>query len=320
MAYIVTALPDYTRDNADDLVYRSLFTARTGSIIENEGNVQTGIKSAENIEIFDTDAIFQTDGCGWSPTGNTAFTQRALTVGKVKIEEQLCQKTLEAKWTQMALKKGSDYSEDGIAFAETFSNMKADIIGEQLEIADWQGNTLSGNPNLNKYDGLIKLIDNSGVAVNGNPTNITAATGITAGNVKGIVNGMWVNLPARLKGKSDLRIFCGWDTFSLFVSAYTDANLFNFAPKGTEVSAENGEIIIPGTNYRLTAVHGLDGTNRLFAIRTSNMYLGVDLEHEEEEFKIWYSQDNDEHRFRAAFKRAINVAFPNEVVSFKLVP
>ncbi len=115
MAYNVSALPDYTKDNVDALIYRSLFTARTGAIIEAEGNVQTGIKSTENIEIFSTDVIFQTDACGWSPSGNTSFTQRVLTVGKIKSEETLCQKTLETKYTQLALKKGSTYDGD-IAF------------------------------------------------------------------------------------------------------------------------------------------------------------------------------------------------------------
>lgn len=317
MAYDVTALPAYVKDNVDDLIYRSLFTSRTASLIEAEGHVQTGIKSTENIEIFNTDAIFQTDSCGWSPSGNTSFTQRPLAVGAIKVEEAICPKNLESKYTQWALKKGS--KTDYMPFEEQYSNMKADVIAEQLEVADWQGNTASGNANLNKYDGLIKLLDASGATINGNPSGITVATGITASNIKGIAAGMWSALPARIQGKDDVRIFCGWDFFTLYINAFTDLNLFHFAPNGGEVNAGVGEVTIPGTNYKLTAVHGLDGTNRLFAIRMSNLYLGVDMEHEEEDFNIWYSQDNNEMRYRAEFKRGINVAFPNEVVSFKLV-
>jgi hypothetical protein len=163
------------------------------------------------------------------------------------------------------------------------------------------------------------LIDAAATAANGNPTAITTGTGITTSNVKGIVSGMWVALPARVQGKSDVRIFCGWDTFNKFISAYTDINLFNFAPKGTEVSAENGEVIIPGTNYKLTAVHGLDGTNRLFGIRMSNIFMGTDLENEEERWEIFFAKEADEIRFIAEWKDGINVAFPNEIVSFKLV-
>jgi hypothetical protein len=130
---------------------------------------------------------------------------------------------------------------------------------------------------------------------------------------------MWLAMPANIMGKDDIRIFCGWDTFNKFISAYTDVNLFHFAPSGSEVSAANGEVIVPGTNYKLTAVHGLDGTNRLFAIRMSNIFLGTDLENEEERWEIFFAKEADEIRFVAEFKDGINVAFPDEIVSFKLV-
>lgn len=318
MAYNVSALTDYTIENEELLVMKSLFDSKTQQLIQSEGNVMTGVKSSEKINILDTDATFQTGGtCGFLSSGATTFTQRTVTVGKIKVNEALCPKALEAKYTQKALQLGSRY--ENIPFEQQYTDLKASTIAQQLEVALWQGDTTSVNANLNKFDGLIKLIDAAGTAVNGNPTGITSGTGITSSNVKDIVNGMWGKLPAALMGKDDVRVFCGWDVFNLFIQAYTDANLFAFAPKGTEVSAANGEVIIPGTNYRLTAVHGLDGTNRLFSIRMSNIFLGVDLENEEERWEIFFAKEADEIRFVAEFKEGINVAFPNEIVSFKLV-
>jgi hypothetical protein len=145
------------------------------------------------------------------------------------------------------------------------------------------------------------------------------ATGITSANATTIVNNMWGKIPADVQGSDDLLIFCGWDVFYTYVAAYTAANLFAFAPKGNEVGAASGEITIPGTNYKLTAVHGLDGTNRLFSIRTSNMFAGVDLQNEEDKFSIMEDQFKDFLRFKAHFKYGVNVAFPAEIVSFKLV-
>jgi hypothetical protein len=137
--------------------------------------------------------------------------------------------------------------------------------------------------------------------------------------VVGIVNGIVAKLPADVLGQEDVRIFCGWDVFATYVAAYTALNLFAFAPTGKEVSAANGEIVIPGTYYKLTAVHGLDGTNRLFAIRTSNMFLGTDLENDYESWSIMPDQFKDYLRFKVLFKYGVNVAFPNEIVQFKLV-
>lgn len=318
MAFDVSALTNYTIENEELLVMKSLFDSKTQRLIQAEGNIMTGVKSSEKINILDTDALFQTGGtCGFTSSGTTAFTQRTVTVGKIKVNESLCPKALETKYTQKALQLGSRYEK--IPFEQQYTDLKAGTIAQQLEVALWQGDTTSGSANINKFDGLIKLIDTAAVSVNGNPTAITTATGITTSNVKGIVINMWLLLPAAVMGKDDVRVFCGWDTFNKFISAYTDANLFAFAPKGSEVSAANGEVIIPGTNYKLTAVHGLDGTNRLFSIRMSNIFLGVDLENEEERWEIFFAKEADEVRFVAEFKEGINVAFPNEIVSFKLV-
>lgn len=318
MAYNVAALTDYTIENENLLVMKSQFGSKTQDLIQKEGNVMTGVKSSEQINILDTDATFQTGGtCGFLSSGATTFTQRAVTVGKIKVNESLCPKALEAKYTQKALQIGSRY--ESIPFEQEYTDLKASKIAQQLEVAFWQGDTTSVNANLNKFDGLIKLIDAAGTAANGNPTGITTGTGITTANVKGIVAGMWLAMPANIQGKDDIRIFCGWDTFNKYIAAFTDANLYHFAPKGSELAAEAGEVLIIGTNYKLTAVHGLDGTNRLFGIRMSNIYLGTDLENEEERWEIFFAKEADEIRFVAEFKDGINVAFPDEIVSFKLV-
>lgn len=324
MAYNVAALTDYTKENEELLVMRSLFQGKTAQLVQREGTIMTGIKSSEKINIMDTDATFQAGGtCGFLSSGTTTFTQRTITVGKIKINESLCPKALEAKYTQKALQVGSKY--ENIPFEQEYTDRKSGKIAEQLETAFWQGDTASVDANLNKFDGYIKLIDNAATAVAANAAAyisggaISTATGITTANVKAIVAAMWLAMPARVQGKEDVRVFCGWDTFNKFIAAYTDLNLFHFAPAGTEVSAANGEVIIPGTNYKLTAVHGLDGTNRLFSLRMSNMFMGTDLENEEERWEIFFAKEADEIRFVAEFKDGVNVAFPDEVVSFKLV-
>jgi len=323
MAYSVSGLTDYTIENQELLVMKSLFDGKTAQVMQKEGNVMTGVKSSEKINILDTDALFQTGGtCGFTSSGTTTFTQRTVTVGKIKVNEALCPKALEAKYTQKALQVGSRY--DSVPFEKQYTDQKANTIANQIENSLWQGNTAVGDPNLNKFDGLIKLIDAAGTSVSSNQAAyttgapITAATGITTSNVKAIVAGMWIAMPAKIQGKEDVRIFCGWDVFNKFIAAYTDLNLFHFAPAGSEVSAANGEVIVPGTNYKLTAVHGLDGTNRLFTMRTSNMFLGTDLENEEERWEIFFAKEADEIRFISEFKYGVNVAFPDECVDFEL--
>lgn len=317
MALDVSTLVSYVIENEDLLISKSLFGSRTSELILSEGTVMTGVKFAEQINILATDAIFQNGvGCTKVSSGNTSITQRKVVIGEIAVIEDICVKQLNKTYLSKALAKGSN--SNVLPFEKQYTDVKSGTISENVETALWQGDITSGNANLNRFDGLIKLIDAAATAVAANTTNILVATGIVAANVKGIVDSMWLTLPARVTGKEDLRIFCGWDVFNLYIAAYTTANLFAFAPKGNEVAATNGEIIIPGTNYKLTAVHGLDGTSRLFGLRMSNLFEGTDLENEEEQFEMMEDQFKDFIRFKCYFKMGVNVAFPNEITQFKL--
>ena len=324
MALSVATLTNYVIENENLLVTKSLFGARTAELIMSEGTVMTGVKYAEKINILATDAIFQNGtGCTRVSSGNTSLTQRQVTIGEIAVVEDICVKTLNSTYMSKKMVGGSN--DNKLPFEQEYSELKAKTIAKQLETALWQGDTGSANANLSRFDGLIKLIDAAAASVAANAAAyiasgapIATATGITLSNVKAIVNAMWLGLPSDITGADDLRIFCGWDTFNKYINAFTDQNLFNFAPAGSEVSAANGVVIIPGTNYKLTAVHGLDGTNRLFTMRMSNLFLGVDLENEEDKFEMFYAKEANEVRYHVQFKAGVQIAFPSQIVKFTL--
>ena len=103
MAFVVASLANYTEENVTQLVASSVLGSKTITLIKDQGNVMLGVKSAETVNIMDTDAFFQ-DGssCGFNASGTTTFTQRTLTIGKIKVNEALCPKDLEAKYLQKA--------------------------------------------------------------------------------------------------------------------------------------------------------------------------------------------------------------------------
>lgn len=322
-ALVVSGLTDYVHENDDLLLTKSLFSGKTADLIAEEGTLMLGVKSSEKLAILDTDAIFQDGtGCVRTSSGTTSLTQRTVTVGKIAVVEDICVDDLDKKYTSRKLKRGSNNNE--LPFEQEYTDLKAAAIAKQLEVAIWQGNTAHGDANLNKFDGFIKIIDAASGVVNANLAAyngtgaIATGTGITLSNVKAIVDSMWLALPADITGKDDIRVFCGWDTFNKYIASFRDQNLFNFAPTGSEVKVENGEVTIPGTNYKLTAVHGLDGTNRLFATRMKNLVEATDLEHEEEEFIMKGDYWEDYLRFKVRFKFGVQIGFPNEIVSFKL--
>ncbi len=49
-------------------------------VIGSANQVQVGVKSASALNILASTVFFQADGCGYNPSGTTAFTQRNITV------------------------------------------------------------------------------------------------------------------------------------------------------------------------------------------------------------------------------------------------
>jgi hypothetical protein len=317
MAFNLSALGAYTKQSIEPLLMSAIFVAKTQDLIKSKGRILTGVKGPQAIPIFDTDAVFQLDACGYNPSGTTAFTQRTITPGKIKIEETLCPKDLEAYFTSEALKAGSTYEDFGNAtFEAAYLERKNEKISAQLETAIWQGDTASSTQNLNRFDGLIKLID-AGSPVDGNVsgfTGVATITQITPSNVIAAVKGVKNAIPAALKGMTDVVIFCGYDVYDMYVDAGITANLFHY---NFNDNSNYGGLKVPGTGIMLEAVHGLDGTGDMYATRMSNVIMGVDVISEPESYDLWYSKDNNEVRSRVAFKMGVNVAFTSEVVKFK---
>ena len=309
MSFTVSSLAAYTNEQSTDLLVKALFSNKTAATLYAANQVQVGVKSAASLNILASTVYFQADGCGYNPSGVTTFTQRNITVGAVKVEETLCPKTLEAKWMQTQIMPGSPTM---VPFEEQIGNEKAAVIAQTLETAMWQGDTASGNPNLSRFDGFSKIIAAaSPTLANAAPTTFTT---VTSANIDDIWDQIYANIPAAVATKTDLVCFLGVDAYKLMLVNLKNANLFHYvADAATEMT-----MVYPGTNMTLIAVGGLNGTNKLFAGSLSNFYLGTDLAHEEEDVKMWYSQDADEVRVRFTFKYGVQVAFPSEVVYFTL--
>jgi len=310
MAYSFTGLTSYTDQERLPLITKAVFSARSASLFTK----QVGIKFAAALNLMDTDAVLQSgDTCGYTTSGTTAFTQRNITVGRMKVQETLCPRSLEQYWMQTQLTAGSTY--DGVPFEQAFSEQKALRIAEALENAIWQGNAY--------FSGINQLLNAaSGSTISGNTGAVSASVGITASNVIGIFDAIYNQIPQAILTRNDLVIFCGWNNYRTLVQAFKQGtNTGGLAVLYNQVdlaSLANGEFVYPGTNVRVIAVPGLTNTNRIVATYLGNLFYGTDLLSDEEQFSIWFSKDNDEVRFQAAFKAGVQFAYPDLIVDFRL--
>jgi hypothetical protein len=324
--YDTAGLPAVVNDLSLTLLTRSFFEGKTGGLFQ----VMPGIKSTEDLHYIENDLYYQADsGCAFNASGATTFSKRTITVGKIKIQQEFCSRDLEGFWTERALKAGANY--DYIAFEQDIMNLITKKMIEAKETALWKSKIGGGGGlNLIQYDGFIAIIDAASAStINGNPTGITKATGITAANVIGIFDGMWAVLPAKLKRKDDLSFFCDSIVFDLLILALKNANMYHY--DGVSATPyQSGVITLPGAGYKVTCLYGLDPLNaagttafaaeqRIYLARTSNFVIGTDLESDEDYFDVRENPITKTMMVDIHFKEGTQVKFPNEIVVFKLV-
>ena len=316
MALSFSGISAYTKQDIAPLLAEAVFSAKTQSLLKAGGILLPKTKSSVAVPKLATNANFQADACGWNTSGTTTLSQATVTVGKIKIEEAICPKDFEAYFSQEALRAGSTYEDFGWAeFQTKFAEQKNKMIAKQLEVGIWQGDTASGSENLKRFDGLIKQID-AGSPVDANVSGFISGAPIstlTQNNIVSALQGMYKAIPVEIVDAEDLHIFVGFDAYRLAVLAYQALNLFNY-----QVDADADKMfVIPGTNVKLVAVNGLNGTGDMYATTLSNIAMAFDLEAEEDNYTIWYSKDNNEVRYRVAFKLGVNVAYTQFCVKFK---
>lgn len=320
MGFSLGTLTGYTDQEELKLLVATVYEPETAQILNSAGQILKGIKSSKALPILESTIEAQAGACGFTASGSTAITQRTITVKNPMFMDSFCPKDLEPYFTQKGLSPGNP--EDLGTFQTQIGDEISGKIKEWTEVRIWQGDT----SNTGEWDGFKTLLDDAGFGgasdpVEGNPSSwggqvFASAGGITTSNIDEVLAQIQTVLPAKVRAKSitakDVVAFCGTDTFQKAVMNLADRNLFHFMPPDGSTSH-----YFPGCTYKLVAVPGLDGTDVIIASRLNNMFLGTDLLGEEEEFKIWWSQDLQKVLWKVDFKYGAQFAFLTEVVYFK---
>lgn len=297
MGFIVNALPDYVKENADKLLYKIIFGA---SSIQ-RFTKQLGVKGKAAINILNTTPVFQ-DGsdCGFTPQGDATFTQRIIDTNLVKVNMDFCHLALIGKYAEYQLRVKADQTD--MPFEEEISNSIVDDIRNGMEMAVWQGDTASSDATLKRFDGLLKILDNAAGVVEVSLSGTKAWDDLKA---------ILAKIPAHVLRKPGLKINVSPEFFTAFTQELVAANLFHYA--GPQ-NANPLEFVLPGTNIPVVSVDGLSGTKKVVAAVDDNIYYGTDMEGDSEDIDLWFSKDNDKFRLKARWNAGVQVAFPDEVV------
>jgi len=305
--YDVSGLNAYVDDQREDLIHRSVTEAQTLSYIA----IQQGIKGTEDLKLLNDSIVYQTGDCSMSPSGDTIFTDRQISVETIGYLKRFCQKDLAGFWTQLALRPGAMAEDKTLPFEQVLINYLLELHAFELEKLIWQGNKLTGSGNLAFMNGFNQFLTVANGCVD---LNQSGQTQIDATNAFDIFYEAFTETPANIAEGQDFICFTGRENFNYLLKNLVDLNLYHFAPNQIGTMSE---ILLPGTNMRVVKVNGLNGTTKIYTGRASHFYFGTDLSSDFESYDLWYSFDDDVIYLRSKFRAGVQVPFLNQVGTYE---
>ncbi len=313
MAFDVSAISAYV-ENADFPIVGKIqvspeMTAAGVTLI-------TGVKGSTKIHFLETTTTWSSGGGCSRPTAadTTTRTDKTLMVGRIALTEDLCIDNLVAKWDQTLMKDGLLAGKQTMPeeFAKIYWDEKSKLLAQDVELADWQGDTGSVSGKLNKYQGWISHID-AGSPVDGNTSNETS---VSLSNIVTIMRNMYLAIPNNLKFRDDLVCYMPYTWFQMYQQALLAANLFHF-------TGGEQEYTIIGTSVKLKPTYGLTaGTlstyGRMFLTYPSNLVVGLDLA-SDQNFTVRVDPiSNKQLLVDCEFSRGTQVYFTEDIVEFTI--
>lgn len=304
MSFNKSAVAGYVAQNEKVLNAQAILGAKTLQFIK----YQPGVKGSMQINLLTDGVTLQAGGCGWNPAGTTTLTKRNIVTGQFRVNEALCETDLTGTFAEWELNIA--VGKEVLPFEQVIAETKVKGIQKAVELLAWNGDTTgSTSTYLDVTDGLIKIIGAASGVVDATPT---ASTTLLANPIDAI-NLMVANTPVEVIDADDLTIFTGYDVVMKYIAAYNASNQF----AGTlMLDGKTMSVTIPNTMIKLQGVGGLNGKNKAYLTPASNLYAGGDIQGDEAQFKLWYSDDNQEYRFVNKFNIGFQVAFPSYIVKY----
>ena len=289
MAVNLTGLTTYVEQNANGLIAKASLGAPSLKYF----TIQTGVKGQTAINVLNTTvSLGNGKACGWNEAGTSKVSQRKINPWTAKINMSFCDKAMQDYFMNAEVNIAA--GRQTLPFEEQFI---ADVVkgaNEEVEKAVWQGITIGGT----KYDGLLDILGAEGV-------NKVAKGASRFETVKAVYKA----IPAAVL--TDTVIFMGVDAYRDLVMELVDKNLYHYPAND---NADVFEMILPGTATKIAGVPGLNGTEKMAALPLGETVYGVDMQNDQEVFKFWYSDDNQEFRLAINFNGGVQVAFLDDAV------
>lgn len=297
MAFNVSTLPAYVQDNKDLLLKNFALVGGTRSRI----SIQTGVKHSAHLNFMEVAPTLQDGaGCAFTNAGEVSLTQRTIETAAIKINLDLCPKTLRGKYAEYLIQMNA--AEHELPFEAYIMEGVTNVLAKKIETLMWQGDKSSSDTNLKWIDGFLAIAaDEAGVV------DVT----ITTTSIYDAIADVYAALPDEAIERG-AEIYVSPANYRKFMMEMVEKNFFHYAGA---VEAAPTEFYFPGTSAKVVMTAGLTGVNdKIVGTFAKNLFYGCDMENDEEVIEIWWSQDDRNFKLAAEWNSGVEIAFPNMVV------
>ena len=301
MAFDVTGLTAYVKENKDLLTKEAIFGSRKGDTVAKVGK-ELGVKTKARMHQLAVEAPLQNGkGCGFNAQGDDSISEREIEVAIFKVNKTWCPDDLLATVyeTEVNLAAGKDT----LPFEQKLMEEVNLSVNKQLERLVWQGATsgVGGTDLINGY------LTNALNADSASTINVPIVAGTSVYNA---IKQTIFAIPEEMI--DDAVVFVAPALYRKFVDELVEKNLYHFAP---DAKQEDIDITFPGTDIPVHKTMGLAGDKTHIYVSTyNNMRFATDLLNDAEEYRLWFSEDDDIFKLKIKFAAGVAVVYPDMVV------
>lgn len=292
----VASLTDYVKTNEDVILKSVVAGTEFGDTISNLKH-QPGIKTKERLNYIDVDPTLQ-DGsaCGFTPDGNTTFSERDIETAQFKVQDEYCDKDLLGKFAEYQVKIAATKDAEDMPFGRVLMSEIVKNINKKMEKAIWQGEKGS-----DLIDGFVTLAEAEGSTV-----KVTVANGTTAYQaIKQVI----MAIPEEILDRAV--VFVSPALYRSFVQELVELNYYHY--QSGKIEAE--DLVFPGTDIRVHKTLGLTGDSKhIYASCYDNMVYGYDMMGDNEKVRLWYDDNTELFKYSIHWNAGVQTLFPDMVV------
>ena len=300
--FTVSGLTNYIAQSKDLLIKKLALGKGTRELI----SIQTGVKFKEHLHILDVaPAIASGLDCGFSGAGTATLSERLIECPALKVNMEICPENLIGKYAEYLVRLNAN--ENDLPFEQYLMDGVIDGINRQIETMIWLGDktSQSSDPVKKWLDGFITIA----------AASVTASTGVVGESIasgktayEGLLQ-VYASMTENTLERGGV-IFVSPAIFRAFMQDMVAMNFYHYDPAN-----QNGKsFMLPGTDVKVIRTEGLAGSLKVLATYPENLYYGCDMENDNEDIKVWFSDDDQVYKLLAKWNSGVQIAFLDQVV------